>query len=236
MLFHRKNRSIHHKKEVAFLSGKQGLVADFIRVIRITIEFMKGFIAFYNIGPAVTVFGSARFKESHKYYEIAKNLGRALAQRGYTVLTGGGPGLMEAANRGSMEANGISIGANIILPEEQLPNKYVSKLVTFYYFFVRKVILLKYSFAYVFLPGGFGTLDELAESITLIQTKKLVQFPIILVGEEYWKGFLDWIKDILLRNNAVDEEDISILYLTDSLDDVLKTIDATAKLFNIKSK
>ncbi len=227
------NKISYHKKEVAFLAGKQGFLADFVRVFRITFEFMKGFVKFYNVGPAVTVFGSARFGENNKYYEFARLLGRSLAKRGYAVLTGGGPGIMEAANRGAFEANGKTIGANIILPEEQLPNKFVNKLVTFYYFFVRKVILLKYSFAYVFLPGGFGTLDELAESITLIQTKKLLQFPIILVGKEYWSGLIDWIKTTLVSNHAIDDEDVSILHITDDLEEVLKTIDLTAKLFNI---
>lgn len=188
------------------------------------IEFIRGFRAFWDVGPAVTVFGSARFGEGHEYYELARKMGRLLAQEGFTVMTGGGPGLMEAANRGCQEVGGYSVGSNILLPHEQEPNRFLNKVVTFYYFFVRKIMLVKYSYAYVILPGGFGTLDEMSEALTLIQTGKLYDFPIILMGTEYWKGFYDWVNGTLLKNGAVSQGDIDFLHLTDNPDEALELI------------
>lgn len=204
------------------------------------IEFVRGFRALHHEKAAVTVFGSARFKEGHPYYELARQVGAALAREGFTVMTGGGPGLMEAANRGAKEAGGRSIGCNIILPHEQTPNPYLDKVVTFYYFFVRKIMLVKYSYAYIILPGGFGTLDEMSEAITLIQTGKLYDFPMILMGSEYWKGFLDWGRDSLLKNGAISATDLGFLQLIDDPRDATKKIREISeriglKLYPIKS-
>ena len=162
-----------HSSEIQFLEGSRSRTRETLTLFRICVEFVRGFRALRSLGPCVTVFGSARFGESSPYYEQARQLSRALAQKGFTILTGGGPGIMEAANRGAIEAGGKSVGCNIILPHEQKPNPFLTRVVTFYYFFVRKVMLVKYSQAYVILPGGFGTLDEMTEALTLIQTKKL---------------------------------------------------------------
>jgi uncharacterized protein (TIGR00730 family) len=199
-----------------FLSGPRARLSELARVIRIAGEFMRGFRRLHFVGPCVTVFGSARFKEDHPYYTLAREIGRRLAQAGATVMTGGGPGIMEAANRGAKEAGGYSIGCNIQLPLEQRPNPYLDRWVTFRYFFVRKVLLVKYSYAFVIMPGGFGTLDELFEAVTLIQTKKIESFPLILVGTEYWKPLLDFVRGTLIRAGTVAPEDINLLTPTDS--------------------
>src|SRR6185436_6522026 len=166
----------HHNR--VLLSGPRARLSELARVIRIAGEFLRGFRRLHFVGPCVTVFGSARFKEDHPYYTLARDIGRRLALAGATVMTGGGPGIMEAANRGAKEAGGYSIGCNIRLPLEQQPNPYLDRWVTFRYFFVRKVLLVKYSYAFVIMPGGFGTLDELFEAVTLIQTRKIESFPV----------------------------------------------------------
>jgi uncharacterized protein (TIGR00730 family) len=199
-----------------FLSGPRARLSELARVIRIAGEFIRGFRRFHFVGPCVTVFGSARFKEDHPYYTLARDIGRRLAQAGATVMTGGGPGIMEAANRGAKEAGGYSIGCNIRLPHEQQPNSYLDRWVTFRYFFVRKVLLVKYSYAFVIMPGGFGTLDELFEAITLIQTRKIESFPVILVGTEFWKPLLDFVQGVLIRAGTIAPEDIHLLTPTDS--------------------
>ena len=186
-------------------------------------------MALHNCGVAVTVFGSARFKEGHPYYQLARDIGKLLAMGGYTVLTGGGPGIMEAANRGAKEVGGTSIGCNIRLPFEQHPNPYLDQVVQFYYFFIRKVMLVKFSYAFVILPGGLGTLDELSEAMTLIQTGKLYDFPVILVGTEYWKGYYQWIQNVLVKEGAVRPEDLYYLHLTDSPAEVLEIINKTTQ-------
>jgi uncharacterized protein (TIGR00730 family) len=204
------------RHNAALLSGPRARLSELARVIRIAGEFMRGFRRLHFVGPCVTVFGSARFQEDHPYYTLAREIGRRLAQSGATVMTGGGPGIMEAANRGAKEAGGYSIGCNIRLPLEQRPNPYLDRWVTFRYFFVRKVLLVKYSYAFVIMPGGFGTLDELFEAVTLIQTKKIESFPLILVGTEYWKPLLDFVRGTLIRAGTVAPEDIHLLTPTDS--------------------
>ena len=189
---------------------------------------------FHKCGPAVTVFGSARFEENHQYYEKARSIGRGLATQGWTVITGGGPGIMEAANRGAFEAGGQSYGANIILPHEQVPNPYVQKSITFNYFFVRKIILIKYSSAFIVMPGGFGTLDELAEALTLIQTGKLYRFPVILVGKSYWQGLIDWMLEVLVPQKTIHKDDLKYLVLTDDIEEVLSLTQSTATSLELK--
>jgi hypothetical protein len=177
---------------------------------------LRGFRAFHFVGPCVTVFGSARFTEEHRYYELGREVGRLLAQAGFAVLTGGGPGIMEAANRGAREARGRSLGCNIVLPREQEPNPYLDQWITFRYFFVRKVMLVKYSYAFIALPGGFGTLDEIFETATLIQTGKIQEFPLVLMGEDYWHPLLSFLNERLLKEGTISPEDLKRLTVTDS--------------------
>jgi uncharacterized protein (TIGR00730 family) len=192
---------------------------DSWRVLRIQGEFVYGINALAEVGAAVSVFGSARFGESHPMYARARKLGDLLAHAGFAVITGGGPGLMEAANRGAYEAGGLSIGCNIELPFEQLGNPYTNLAINFRYFFVRKTMFVKYSNGFVIFPGGFGTMDELFEALTLVQTRKVTRFPIILYGRSYWQGLLDWIAQTQLGHGAISPEDLSLLVLTDSVED-----------------
>jgi hypothetical protein len=215
--------------EAQFLAGRHSRSYEFFRVVRIAIEFIRGFRALHGIGPAVTVFGSARFKEGHRYYELALRVGAALAREGFTVMTGGGPGVMEAANRGAQEAGGKSVGVNIVLPHEQRPNRFLDQVVTFHYFFVRKVMLVKYSYGFVILPGGLGTLDELSEALTLIQTGKLYDFPVVLVGRDYWSGLYEWIRATMAPNGAVDLEDLEFVHLTDDPDEAVRIVRSTSE-------
>ncbi len=198
-----------------FLSGPRSRRAEAWRVVRIAAEFIRGFRRLHFVGPCITVFGSARFKETHPHYELARQMGRLIADAGFTVMTGGGPGIMEAANRGARDAGGRSIGCNIVLPMEQKPNPYLDTFIDFHYFFVRKVMLVKYSHAFIVMPGGFGTLDELFEAATLVQTGKITNFPIVLMGVDYWKPLLDFIKDRQLAQGTISPEDLSLLPLTD---------------------
>jgi uncharacterized protein (TIGR00730 family) len=190
------------------------------RVLRIQGEFVHGINALASVGAAVAVFGSARFDENHPMYEAARKLGRLLAEAGFAVITGGGPGVMEAANRGAFEAGGHSIGCNIELPFEQQCNPYLDRSINFRYFFVRKTMFVKYSEGFVIFPGGFGTLDELFEALTLVQTKKISRFPIILYNSTYWKGLLDWIVATQLVERTISPEDLNLLILTDSVEEV----------------
>ena len=196
------------------------------RALRILSEFVEGFDAMAKVGPAVTIFGSARVGPDTPLYKLARTIGRRLAEAGYAVITGGGPGTMEAANRGCREGGGLSVGCNIELPHEQGLNAYVDLGIEFRYFFARKVMFVKYADAFVILPGGFGTLDELFESLTLIQTRKVRNFPIVLVGNSYWTGLLDWIRDTLLANAAIEEADLALLQLTDDPDEVVRIVRA----------
>lgn len=220
--------------EANFLAGAHSRINEALRVLRISLEFIKGFQAFHFIGPSITVFGSARFPEGHPYYELARKTARLLAEGGFNIMTGGGPGIMEAASRGGLEGRRLSVGANIILPHEQAPNRYLSKVVTFYYFFVRKVILVKYSIAFVVLPGGFGTLDEFFEALTLIQTGKLYHFPVVLMGKEYWKGLTDWMETTLVAQGAITREDLSYLTITDDPQEALKAIQNLASNLKLR--
>ena len=199
------------------------------RLFRIMGEFVEGFDTLPEYVPCVTVFGSSRVPEDHPYYEQARKIGRALGERGYTVLTGGGPGAMEAVNRGAFEVGAQSIGLNIFLPHEQVPNPYTTASMRFRYFFVRKVMLVKYSTAFFLLPGGFGTLDELFETLTLIQTQKVSPFPVILIGTNFWNGLLTWIRDTLVREQMIMPEDLGLLRCTDDLDEAMALVDESRR-------
>src|SRR5438093_8230185 len=194
---------------------------DTWRIFRIMAEFVEGFEMLAKLPPAIAMFGSARALPGSFAYERAQAIAATLGRSGYSVITGGGPGVMEAANKGAAEAGAVSVGLNIELPLEQKPNIYANKLLNFRYFFVRKVMFVKYSIAFVILPGGFGTLDELFEAITLIQTRKIKPFPVIMVGKQYWKGLLDWIGDALLREKMIAVEDLEILKTVDTPEEVL---------------
>jgi uncharacterized protein (TIGR00730 family) len=190
------------------------------RVLRIQGEFIHGFNALAEVGAGVAVFGSARVKPEHPHYAAARELGRKLADAGFAVITGGGPGIMAAANQGAREAGGLSIGCNIELPFEQAPNPYANISINFRYFFVRKTMFVKYAEGFVIFPGGFGTLDELFEALTLVQTQKIHRFPIILYGSDYWAGLIDWIKNTQLAEGTVSPEDLNLLIVTDSIDEI----------------
>ena len=211
-------------EELRFLAGPRRRLEEFARAVRIFLEFIRGFRALHFVGPCVTVFGSARFREGDRYYAIARDMGARIARMGFTVMTGGGPGIMEAANRGARDAGGYSVGCNIQLPMEQKPNPYLDKFVEFRYFFVRKVMLVKYSYAFVVMPGGFGTLDELFEALTLIQTQKIQDFPVVLMGVEYWTPMLDFIRGRLVAEKTIGPEDLRLLMLTDSPDEAMAHI------------
>jgi uncharacterized protein (TIGR00730 family) len=197
-----------------FLAGPDSRWVEFRRAVRIFFEFIKGYRALHFVGPCVTVFGSARTPEDNPYYDLARRTGAELARAGFTVMTGGGPGIMEAANRGAKERGGTSVGCNITLPHEQNPNKYLDVMVEFKYFFVRKVMLVKYSVGFIALPGGFGTVDEIFETLTLIQTGKVESFPLVLMGRDYWHSLIDEI-DQMARNNTINEVDAHRVFVTD---------------------
>jgi len=198
--------------------------SDTWRVLRIMGEFVNGFDTLADVGAAVTLFGSARITEEDPMYWKAVELGKSLAEEGFAVITGGGPGIMEAGNRGAREAQGISIGCNIELPFEQGTNAYVDVSINFRYFFVRKTMFMKYSEGFVIFPGGFGTMDELFEALTLIQTGKVRNFPLILFGSRYWSGLLNWIKETMLTEKKIAAEDLDLLIVTDSVDEACQTI------------
>lgn len=194
------------------------------RVFRIMSEFVDGIETLSKLPSAVTFFGSARSKPEDKYYILAKELASELAGQGFAIITGGGPGIMEAANRGALDAGGISVGVNIELPFEQKPNPYTNVQLTFRYFFVRKVMFIKYAIGYVIFPGGLGTLDELFEALTLIQTDKIRPFPVVLFGSEYWSGMIDWLNKTMVENKMIRPEDMSIFTVTDSIPEVVKIL------------
>jgi hypothetical protein len=220
--------------ELPFLEGPGGRGSELLRALRISAEFVRGFRTLHFVGPCVTVFGSARFAEGHPSYELAREMGRRIAAAGFTVMTGGGPGIMEAANRGARDVGGRSIGCNIILPREQRPNPYLDRFLTFRYFFVRKVMLVKYSYAFVVMPGGFGTLDELFEAATLIQTGKIEDFPLVLMGKDYWRS-LRGVLEGMVEHGTIDRQDLERLTFTDSPDEALSVIDAMAvRRFGLK--
>ncbi|MEQ1858193.1 MAG: TIGR00730 family Rossman fold protein [Longimicrobiales bacterium] len=213
--------------ELVFLGGPRSRRKELWTVLRVAQEFISGFRVLHFVGPCVTVFGSARFGESHPSYAVARELGRRIAGLGFTVMTGGGPGLMEAANRGARDAGGRSVGCNIELPLEQEPNRYMDRSVTCRYFFVRKVLLFKYSYAFVGLPGGIGTLDELAEALTLIQTGKIANFPVVLIGQSYWQPLRNAL-DAMVAAGAISPDDLKLLLVTDNLDEATAYIERYA--------
>lgn len=210
-------------------SRKDYIVEDFKmedpwRVFRIMSEFVDGFHEMGDIGPAVTIFGSARTNTKHRWYKEAEKTAELLVKEGYAVITGGGPGVMEGANKGAKNADGQSVGLNIDLPFEQRANPYITRLIHFHYFFARKVMFLKYAKAFVIFPGGYGTLDELFESLTLMQTGRMQKFPVILYDSEFWQGLIDWIKDPMLKVKNISPEDVDLLTVVDKPEDVVKTI------------
>jgi uncharacterized protein (TIGR00730 family) len=211
-------------EERKFLEGPRSRLSELARLFRIAWELLRGFRALHFVGPCVTVFGSARFPPEHRYYRLGLEMGSRLAEAGFTVMTGGGPGIMEAANRGAREAGGPSVGCNIRLPKEQRPNSYLDRFVEFRYFFVRKVMLVKYSYAFVVLPGGFGTLDEVFETLTLIQTGKIADFPLVLMGREYWAGLMAFFENTLLAQRTIDRADLDRILVTDSPDEAMAAI------------
>lgn len=206
------------------LAGPKHPGSDGLRIVRIAWEFVRGFRALHRIGPCVTVFGSSRTPEGHPYYALARQMGRRLVEAGFTVMTGGGPGVMEAANRGAIEAGGTSVGLNIELPHEQVRNDYANIAVQFHYFFVRKVMLVKYSSAFIVMPGGFGTMDEIFETATLIQTRTIQDFPIVIMDTDYWQPLLAFMRERMAPAGTIDADDIGLLTFTDSVEDALSFI------------
>jgi hypothetical protein len=217
-------KGTRHPGDRWFLEGPASRLRELARLIRIGREFIRGFRALRDVEPCVTVFGSARINDGEAYYELARETSRRLAEAGFTIMTGGGPGIMEAANRGAREGGGRSIGCNIELPHEQRPNPYLDLFLEFRYFFVRKVMLVKYSHAFVVFPGGFGTLDELFETMTLIQTGKILDFPVVIMGREYWQPLFDLMRGTLLAYGTVSPEDLERLTFTDSPAEAVATI------------
>jgi uncharacterized protein (TIGR00730 family) len=217
-----------------FLEGPRSRLAEFITLLRVMRDFLRGFRVLHFVGPCVTVFGSARIKIDNPYYELARKMGAAIARLGFTVMTGGGPGIMEAANCGANEIGGRSVGCSIQLPIEQKPNAYLDRNVTMHYFFVRKALLIKYSYAFVFLPGGAGTLDELFEALTLIQTGKIKNFPIIIMGTDYWREQIDFLRK-MARLGMIGPSDVDLMLVTDSVEQAIEHIrDRAIKPFGLK--
>ena len=224
------------KDESLFVRGPLSRIKELAFSFKVQFNFIKAFRKMHFIGPCVTVYGSARFKKDSEHYKNAEKIGAALAKLGFTVMTGGGPGIMEAANKGAYEAGGYSVGCNIILPFEQKPNPYLHKWINIPYFFVRKVILIKYSYAFVVMPGGMGTLDELFEAITLIQTKMIENFPIVIFDSEYHKELCHHIQ-IMAENESISPEDMKLLFVTDSVEDLITHIEShSIKKFGLVKK
>lgn len=235
-IFIRPRRRKHVVEDREFIEGPHSRLRELWFLIKVLWEFLHGFRILHFVGPVVTVFGSARTQENTPYYEVARHIGRELSVMGFTVMTGGGPGIMEAANRGAKEVGGASVGCNIVLPQEQEPNPYLDIMVTFRYFFVRKVMLLKYSYAFVVMPGGAGTMDELFETLTLIQTKKIFNFPIILVGKDYFNPLMDLLES-MVEEKTIDPHDLDLLILTDSVEEAVSYIQTKiVERFGIKLK
>lgn len=216
------SRLIHPKRHV-YLEGPKSRGYELAFAWRVFKQFIKGFRTFHFAGPCITVFGSARFTEDHLYYQKAREFGKRIAELGMTTLTGGGPGLMEGANRGAFENGGQSVGCNILLPFEQKENPYLNLSITFEHFFVRKVLLVKYSYAFVIMPGGFGTMDELFETLTLVQTKTITKFPIILFGKEYYQPLMDVLRR-MEEEKTISAEDLDLVLFTDDVDEAMSLI------------
>lgn len=214
---------ILNRSEYQYLEGPESRISEFWFALKVFFQFLKGFRTLHFVGPCITVFGSARFKEGHMYYEKAREMGKAIAESGFTTMTGGGPGIMEAANRGAFENNGRSVGVNIQLPHEQFPNPYMHTHVTLKYFFVRKVLLLKYSYAFVVLPGGWGTMDELFETLTLVQTGVIEGFPVVLIGKDYYAQLMDYLH-FMEDQKTISSEDLKLVLLTDDINEAMTHI------------
>lgn len=214
---------ILNQSEYQYLEGPESRISEFWFTLKVFFQFLKGFRTLHFVGPCITVFGSARFKEGHVYYEKAREMGKAIAESGFTTMTGGGPGIMEAANRGAFEHGGNSVGCNIQLPHEQMPNPYMHTHVTLKYFFVRKVLLLKYSYAFVVLPGGWGTMDELFETLTLVQTGVIEGFPVVLIGKNYYTQLMDYLH-FMEQQKTISPEDLKLVLLTDDIDEAMAHI------------
>ena len=210
-------------KEQVYLEGPKSRRYELAFAWRVFRQFIKGFRTLHFVGPCITVFGSARFKEDHVYYEKAREMGRQIAAMGFTTMTGGGPGIMEAANRGAFENGGSSVGCNIQLPFEQKPNPYVNKSITFEHFFVRKVLMVKYSYAFIIMPGGFGTMDEFFETLTLVQTQTITQFPIVLFGKEYYSNLWNYA-EFMAQQGTISREDMKLVLLTDDIEEAMQHI------------
>ena len=220
----------------AFLGGPNARSRDLKLLMSVMGDFMRGFRALHFVGPCITVFGSARFKEDHAYYQMGREVGAAIVKMGFTVMTGGGPGIMEAANRGAREAGGRSVGCNIKLPFEQKPNAYLDRCVTMNHFFVRKTLLMKYSYGFVILPGGFGTMDEMFEALTLIQTGKVRNFPVVVMGKEFWGDLCDFVHGMIDRG-TISEGDLDLIKFTDSVDEAIEHLhDRAVKQFGLRRK
>lgn len=221
------HRALDADDERYFLEGPHSRLREIRLVWRAVRDFVRGFRALHFVGPCVTIFGSARFTEPHPHYELARQVGRRVSRMGFTVMTGGGPGLMEAANRGARDHGGPSVGCNIELPLEQGHNAYLDRVITCHYFFVRKVLLFKYSYAFVVLPGGLGTLDELTEALTLIQTGKIREFPVVLIGTDYWSPFVALMRE-MIDEGAISPGDLDLLKVTDDLDEAMHHLEQHA--------
>jgi uncharacterized protein (TIGR00730 family) len=224
------------KGEIQFLEGPQSKWKDFKFTINVVFDFIRGFRTLHYAGPCVAIFGSARFKEDHPYYAKSREIAGRVAQLGFTIMTGGGPGVMEAANRGARDVGGRSVGCNIVLPHEQSHNPYLDKWVNIKYFFVRKTLLIKYSYAFIVMPGGFGTLDEYFEALTLIQTKMILDFPIIVFDKEFHKDIIEHIEQ-MKGEGTISSEDLKLCLFTDSIEEAVLHIqhNAIAK-FGLKAK
>ncbi|HEY4875200.1 MAG TPA: TIGR00730 family Rossman fold protein [Puia sp.] len=210
-------------EEAVYLEGPQSRTYELGFVLKVFLQLFNGIRTLHFVGPCITVFGSARFKEDNQYYKDAREFGKRIAEMGFTTMTGGGPGIMEAANRGAFENKGMSVGCNIKLPFEQKPNPYMNKWFTFDYFFVRKAMLMKYSYAFIIMPGGFGTMDEFYGTLTLVQTKSVTQFPIVLFGKDYYEPLMRNI-EFMAEQGTISKEDLSLVLLTDSIDEAMNHI------------
>ena len=232
----KKTERIIPAKESVYLDGPKPRMNEFFFAWSIFMQFIKGFRTLHFVGPCITVFGSARFKEGDRFYDKAREFGKRIAELGFSTMTGGGPGVMEAANRGAFENGGVSVGCNIKLPFEQQPNPYMNKWLTFDYFFIRKVLMVKYSYAFIIMPGGFGTMDELFETLTLAQTKVITNFPIVLFGKEYFAPLMHSI-DSMIAMGTISENDKRLILLTDDIDEAMQYIQAyIAKNFTVKQR
>jgi uncharacterized protein (TIGR00730 family) len=222
--------------EIKFLEGPQSRWKEFKFAWKVLFEFIRGYRSLAFVGPCVTIFGSARYGEEHEYYKLTQKVGAEVAKLGFTVMTGGGPGLMEAANRGAKDVNGKSVGCNIVLPHEQDPNPYLDTWVNIRYFFVRKTLLIKYSYAFICMPGGFGTLDELFESITLIQTKKIKDFPVIVFDKDFHKEMMAHVQ-LMKERGTISPEDDQLFLVTDNIEEAMQVLkEKSIKRFDLKPK